>query len=104
MAPRRRAFLVALLLAGGLPVSAADDSPAPALGAHDCRVLVALHTALRGDDGVSPDELAAVTDAILARPGCGDSRGRLLEARPADGVDPFDPRDPGGFGPREQAE
>jgi Xaa-Pro dipeptidase len=46
-------------------------------------------------------QAAAVTDAILARPGCGGSRGRLLEARPADGVDPFDPRAPGGFRPPE---
>lgn len=101
MAPCRRAFFVALLLAGGLPPSAADDSPSPALGEHDCRVLVMLHAALRGDEGVRPDELAAVNDAILARPGCGESRGRLLEARPADGMDPFDPRAPGGFRPPE---
>lgn len=54
-----------------------------------------------GDPASGPAAFAAV---LLGPSACPGSRGVLLEASPAAGVDAFDPRAPGGFAPRDAQE
>lgn len=100
-----RTVLLMVLLAP-VPVGAQGSSApgGPALDQKDCRTLMMLYSALR-DQGVEPDEAPAVAvgDAILNRPGCGETRAALQEVRRGSGVNPWDERAPGGFGV-EQAE
>ena len=81
-----------------IPTQASDDPGGPALDEKDCRTLMMLYRALR-DEGVAPDEVpaSAVGNAILARPGCGETQGALQEVRRGSGVNPWDERAPGGF-------
>ncbi len=94
------AVVTSVLLASAPAAAEAPDAPGgPALDEKDCRSLVALYRSLR-DEGVEPDEApaAAVGEAILDRPGCGETRGALQEVRRGSGVNPWDERSPGGFG------
>ena len=82
-----------------VPVQASDAAGGPALDEKDCRTLMMLYRALR-DEGVESGDAPAVAvgDAILNRPGCGETRGELQEVRRGSGVNPWDERAPGGFG------
>lgn len=94
-----RIFLAAATLLAASAASAdVADERAPELGEQDCRTLLALYGALEDGDAVQATR-DALARAILARPGCGEMQGSLLDARPSRGVNPFDEREPGGFGP-----
>lgn len=88
-----------VMLATAMPGSGVADAPEPALSEADCRTLLLLHGALL-EEGSEADARTrlALEEAIIDRPGCGETEGQLLDVRGSDGVNPFDPREPAGFG------
>ncbi|SEO89574.1 hypothetical protein [Aquisalimonas asiatica] len=94
-----------VVLGAAWPAFVSGDEPAPALSEADCRTLLALHGELLAEEvDADADARLAVEEAIIDRPGCGETQGRLLDARSGEGVNPFDPREPAGFGLPEDAE
>ncbi|MFV8834357.1 hypothetical protein [Aquisalimonas sp.] len=88
-----------VVLAVAVPGRGVAGAPAPALSEADCRTLLVLHAEVL-EDGLDADASTrvALEEAIIDRPGCGETQGQLLDARSGDGMNPFDPREPAGFG------
>lgn len=89
----------AVVLSAAFSGAGVADAPAPELSEADCRTLLRLHAEVReaGSDADARTRLA-LEEAIIDRPGCGETEGGLLDARSGEGVNPFDPREPAGFG------